>query len=104
MKHFMNPAHAQHFGGQSAAQPADDVHQDSGQHEPPQIHIHSHTEGHTVHIMHHDGRHEKHEHESGDSEGIAAHIHTHLGSPEGNDHGGSSGEGMENEGGYGPGV
>ena len=48
-------------------------------HLPPHIHIHSHSGGHTVHIMHHDGTHEKHEHPHGDHEGIAQHIHTHLG-------------------------
>jgi hypothetical protein len=48
----------------------------------PHIHVHSHSQGHTVHIMHHDGTHEKHEHPHGDAEGIAQHVHTHLGESE----------------------
>jgi hypothetical protein len=45
----------------------------------PHIFVHSHSKGHTVHIHHQDGRHEKHEHAKGDAEGIAAHIHEHYG-------------------------
>lgn len=99
--HFMNKSHGMHMGAKPEAQPADDMHQESGQHETPQIHIHSHDEGHTVHIMHSNGQHEKHEHEHGDAEGIASHIHQHIGGKEGQDHGGSSGEEMENEESYG---
>jgi len=102
-RHFMNPAHGSHLQG-NKGKPAGDVDAGSGQHHLPHIHIHSHAEGHTVHIMHHDGTHTKHDHEHGDAEGIAAHIHEHLGGAEGQDHGGSSGEEMENETGYGPGV
>jgi hypothetical protein len=103
--HFMNKAHGAHMTGKpQSAEPSGDVHQESGEHHAPSIHIHSHSAGHTVHIMHKDGRHTKTEHQSGDTEGIKAHIEQHLGSPEGNDHGGSSEEEMENEHGYGPGV
>ena len=58
---------------------AGDVEDKSGQHRAPNIHIHSHSKGHTVHIMHHDGQHEQHEHAHGDADGIAEHIHQHLG-------------------------
>jgi hypothetical protein len=44
----------------------------------PHMHIHTHAKGHTVHIMHPNGKHEKHEHEHGDAEGIAAHVHEHF--------------------------
>lgn len=103
--HFMNKQHQAHMTGKPPAEASNDVQQESGQHTPPQIHIHSHSAGHTVHVMHHDGTHTKHEHEHGDSEGIAAHIHQHIGGKEGQDHGGSSGQEMENEASYGgPGV
>lgn len=102
--HFMNKQHGMHMGAKPEAQPADDMHQESGQHETPQIHIHSHDSGHTVHIMHANGQHEMHDHEQGDSDGIASLIHQHIGK-EGQDHGGASGEEMENEESYGgPGV
>lgn len=101
---FMNKQHGAHMGGGESAKPSGDVSQADGQHHPPHIHIHSHAQGHTVHVMHHDGTHTKHEHAQGDAEGIAAHIHKHLGGEEGQDHGYSSGEEMEDETGYGPGV
>ena len=104
MKHFMNPQHGAHMGGKPAPSAAGDVDEASGQHHMPSIHIHSHAKGHTVHIMHPSGAHEKHEHEHGDAEGIASHIHEHLGGGEGQDHGFSSDENEENETGYGPGV
>lgn len=99
----MNPQMSKHMGGEPAGEEAGDVQQESGQHHPPQIHMHSHDKGVTVHIMHHDGRHEKHEHEHGDAEGIAAHVHQHHGG-ESQDHGYSSEGAGENEEGYGPGV
>lgn len=54
-------------------------HDDRHSEHMPSIHIHSHAKGHTVHIMHPSGEHEKHEHEHGDVEGIMGHIHEHLG-------------------------
>lgn len=69
--HFMNRQRGRHMSG-------GEEHHGGGE-AKPQIHIHSHENGHTVHIMHPDGQHEKHEHEDGDSEGMAAHIHEHLG-------------------------
>jgi hypothetical protein len=103
--HFMNKQREAHMTGKPQGEASGDVSEASGQHHPPQIHIHSHAKGHTVHIMHHSGQHEKHEHAHGDSDGIAQHIHTHLGGPEGQDHGVGDGEEMENEQGYGgPGV
>lgn len=110
-KHFMNPARAKHMGStgnmgasESQADGAGDVDQESGQHTAPSIHIHSHDQGHTVHIMHANGKSEKSEHEHGDAEGIAAHIHSHIGGKIGQDHGGSAGDEMEDEHGFGPGV
>ena len=50
--------------------------------QPPHIFVHSHTAGHTVHIHHHNGQHEKHEHAKGDVEGIKSHIDQHLGGGE----------------------
>lgn len=88
---YMNPQHGRHMRGEEAQ----DVEKKSGQHKAPHIHIHSHAKGHTVHIMHPDGAHEKHEHGHGDVEGIAAHVHEHIGGASGQDHGvgdGSAGE------------
>ena len=79
---FMNKQHEAHLRGTAPATPhkgASDVQEETGQHTPPHIHVHPHSKGVTVHVMHHDGRHEKHEHGHGDMEGIAAHIHQHLG-------------------------
>jgi len=84
-RHFMDSQHGAHFGAGSIGHEgtskagAGDVEEKSGQHRAPHIHIHSHSQGHTVHIMHHNGQHEQHEHAHGDSEGIAEHIHQHLG-------------------------
>ena len=104
MAFHMNKQRGAHMDGKQFGEEASDVKQESGQHHPPHIHIHSHAKGHTVHIMHDDGAHEKHEHAHGDSDGIAEHIHQHLGGAEGQDHGYSSGNEMEDEHGYGPGV
>jgi len=70
--HFMNRQRGRHMGGGNSEE-------HHGGEAKPQIHIHSHSSGHTVPIMHPDGQHEKHEHEDGDAEGMAAHIHEHLG-------------------------
>jgi hypothetical protein len=80
--HFMNPARGKHMSlghEGNSAHGAGDVEDKSGQHKPPHIFIHSHSKGHTVHIHHADGGHEKHEHSHGDADGIAEHIHQHLG-------------------------
>jgi hypothetical protein len=69
---FMNKQRERHMAGGEE--------QHGGQeHALPHIFVHSHSKGHTVHIHHADGGHEKHEHSHGDAEGIAAHIHEHLG-------------------------
>lgn len=47
--------------------------------EAPDIHIKSHSAGHTVHVMHKDGGSDKSEHQPGDTEGIKAKIDEHLG-------------------------
>ena len=69
---------------------AGDVEEKSGQHRAPHIHIHSHSKGHTVHVMHSDGGHDQHEHAPGDAEGIAEHIHNHIGAAGGQPVGGES--------------
>lgn len=68
----MNPQRARHMSG------GEEEHQGGNEHKP-HIHIHSHQGGHTVHVMHHDGTHEKFEHGHGDAEGMAEHIHHYLG-------------------------
>lgn len=101
MAHFMNKQHGKHMGHDEAAPAAEHgEHHAAGAEHKPSIHIHSHAKGHTVHIMHKDGAHEKHEHEHGDTEGIKAHIDEHLGQ----DHGYSSDGLEEDEFGAGPGV
>lgn len=85
-RHFMNKQHGQHMAG------GEDGKEKGGKSKHPSIHIHSHAKGHTVHIMHPDGAHEKHEHGKGDADGIAEHIHNHLGSG-GQDHGVGDGAG-----------
>lgn len=105
-RHFMNPQHGKHMGEEEDGRSEDkgsEKEKDGGARHPS-IHVHSHSKGHTVHIMHPDGGHEKHEHSHGDAEGIAAHVHKHIGGKEGQDHGFSSGEDMEDEHGFGPGV
>jgi hypothetical protein len=77
--HFMNRQRGRHMGGDKEAGGA----LDESKSEKPDINIKSHANGHTVHIMHPDGRHEQHPHDAGDVEGIAAHIHEHLGSGQG---------------------
>ena len=95
-RHYMNPQVGRHMSGSDGDEHGGSSH--------PHIFIHSHSKGHTVHIHHPDGRHEKHEHSAGDAEGLASHIHTHIGGGVGQDHGYSSGEGMEDELGSGSGV
>lgn len=90
MDHYMNPSYGAMMGhGEGAREQDEGSLAKKEEHKraahdtlPPHIHIHSHADGHTVHIMHHDGRHEMHEHEHGDADGIAAHIHKHYGSGE----------------------
>ena len=97
-EHYMNPAYGAMMEGAKAA-PGEKgpvpkpEHKGAGGH--PHIHIHSHSGGHTVHIMHPDGRHEKHEHAHGDAEGMAQHIHTHFGGGEGSAPEGHEGTGEE---------
>lgn len=100
----MGASHEEMHGGEKAPAAAahSEHHEEGGNH--PQIHIHSHAKGHTVHVMHSDGRHEKHDHESGDAEGLKSHIDEHIGGAMGQDHGFSGGEDEENEFGAGPGV
>src|SRR4051812_35178783 len=103
-KHFMNKQHGAHMGHEPEKSASSREEHSGATHHLPSIHIHSHENGHTVHILHHDGQHESHEHEHGDSDGIAEHIHQHLGGEPGQDHGFSSGNEMEDEFGAGPGV
>ena len=102
--HYMNKQRGAHMTGKPMGEASGDVDEHSGQHHAPHIHIHSHSQGHTVHVMHHDGTHTKSEHEHGDAEGIKSIVDQHIGGEPGQDHGFSSGEEMEDEGGYGPGV
>lgn len=102
MVYNMNPQRGKHMEmGAGGGEDEHDEHEESN--EDPQIHIHSHAKGHTVHIMHKSGKHEQHEHSKGDTEGIAEHIHKNLGAG-GQDHGYSGGDEEENEMGAGPGV
>lgn len=76
--HFMNKARGRHMSGEAMGgeqRPENEHHAGA----LPDIHIKSHANGHTVHIMHQDGRHEPFEHEHGDTDGIKAHIDEHLG-------------------------
>ena len=105
---FMNKQRGAHMGHKE--EPVTSHHgsdkepnQDHGG-EAPDIMIKSHAKGHTVTIMHHDGRSESHEHSKGDTEGIKAHIDQHIGGAPGQDHGGSSGSNEEDEYGLGSGV
>src|SRR5882762_9022893 len=89
--HFMNPARGKHMS-QDSGTDAGAVSGESEQHHAPHIHVHPHTKGVTVHVMHHDGTHTKHEHAHGDADGIAAHIHKHIGGAAGQDHGEGDGQ------------
>jgi hypothetical protein len=102
-RHFMNPAHGRHITGSNEEGEGKRGKKKPGEH--PSIHIHSHSKGHTVHILHPSGAHEEHEFSRGDSEGISNLIHHHLGGEPGQDHGFSSGPEEEDEYGLGgPGV
>lgn len=70
----MNPQRSRHMGGEEHGE-----HGGGGQGAKPSIFIHSHSGGHTVHVFHHDGSHEAHEHSSGDTESMAEHVHNYLG-------------------------
>ena len=84
---YMNPSYGRLMteGGKQAdkQEPGPEARGEAGkrskENAPPSIHIHSHTGGHTVHILHKDGRHEMHQHGHGDTDGISQHIQTHLG-------------------------
>jgi hypothetical protein len=90
----MNKQRERHMAGAEAGQHGDPS--GHSQAHPPSIHIHSHDNGVTVHILHHDGQHEEHEHEKDDAEGIASHVHEHFG------HGGGHEADEGNEGFPGP--
>ena len=85
---FMNPKYAELMGSSkentNEQGPGKAAGKEAGKravsdHLPPHIVIHSHAGGHTVHILHHSGQHEMHEHPRGDVEGLASHVHDHLG-------------------------
>jgi hypothetical protein len=81
---MMNPFHAKHMAGTDMAKahsgsPTEGGKGGSEHSTMPQIHIHTHAKGHTVHIMHPNGHHEKHEHAHGDVDGMHAHLEEHLG-------------------------
>jgi hypothetical protein len=86
--HFMNPAVGRHMTeGRKAMSETDSAHggtEKGGKagSKMPQMHIHTHSKGHTVHVMHANGKHEQHEHAHGDTEGMKAHIDQHFGSGE----------------------
>jgi len=92
--HFMNRQRGRHMSGESEHEDGGAQNQGQGA-KHPHIAIHSHSQGHTVHITHPDGQHESHDHEAGDAEGIAAHIHQHIG----RDGEQRPGEGEEDQGG-----
>jgi hypothetical protein len=50
-----------------------------GHGEKPSVFVHSHSNGHTVHVFHSDGQHEAHEHGHGESESVADRVHESLG-------------------------
>jgi hypothetical protein len=68
----MNPQRGRHMSGDA---------RNSGEHggeTKPHIFVHSHTNGHTVHLFHSDGRHEEHEH-GHDAAAVADRVHESLG-------------------------
>jgi hypothetical protein len=80
----MNKQHQAHMSGKSPEHGSEGskgghLEDKSGEHRHPNIHIHSHSKGHTVHVMHSNGQHEQTEHEAGDAEGIANVVHQHIG-------------------------
>lgn len=99
MDHYMNPKYGELMGHGEGAREQDEgpaakkeEHKRSKQqHLPghlPHIHIHPHHDesgahvGTTVHVMHHDGTHEKFDHDPDDHEGVMSHYHEHYGSGE----------------------
>jgi hypothetical protein len=99
-KFFMNKQHGAQFGGENdlAVDHEDDNSDKNSKTKSsrkPDIHIKSHEKGHTVHVMHQDGRHDMTEHAKGDGKGISKIVAKHLGNA-GQDHGGSSDEDGEN--------
>jgi hypothetical protein len=88
--HYMNRQRGRHMGAHDEQQ--------SGDHQgKPDIHIKSHAKGHTVHVMHQDGAHEKFEHDPGDTEGMAEHVHNFLGGGAGSGDHGSENEQLQGE-------
>lgn len=82
--HFMNRQRARHMG----AEPQADGHgeHEAGNHPTSAPHVHFHPEhdaegNHVkthVHVLHHDGQHEHHEHDASDVEGLKSHLDNHL--------------------------
>jgi hypothetical protein len=66
---FMNPQRGRHMSGSS---------EEHGGSEKPHVFVHSHKNGHTVHLFHSDGRHEEHEH-GHDASSVADRVHESLG-------------------------
>ena len=89
-KHYMNPAVGRHMaqmGGQTdEAERVDNPVEEKS--DAPDIHVHTHSKGHSVHVHHKDGRHEEHKFNHGDHEGIGRKVTESMG-------GQSSGGGME---------
>lgn len=94
-KHYMNKRHGEHMEGHEEAPEPKGKEKGKGGKHHPSIHIHSHSGGHTVHVMHGDGRHEMHEHQSGDAEGVAQHVHDNLGGQPSAGGGAGEGDGTE---------
>lgn len=71
---FMNPQRGRHMGGEQEGHGGGE-----NQHgEKPHVFVHSHKNGHTTHVFHSDGQHEKHEH-GHDAESVADKVHEALG-------------------------
>jgi len=68
--HNMNPQRARHMSGGSS--------EEHGGEAKPHIFVHSHKNGHTVHLFHNDGSHEEHEH-GHDAASVADRVHESLG-------------------------
>lgn len=68
----MNPQRARHMG-------IAESHENGGKNDKPDVFIHSHANGHTVHVFHKDGAHEKHEFGHGDARSVADKVHESLG-------------------------
>lgn len=84
MKSYMNPQHGKlmHEAGldKEAAAEHESPEQEAGeQGEKPQIFVHSHEKGHSVHVHHSSGEHSVEEYEPGDAEGVAHCVAKNLG-------------------------